>query len=70
MKVRFKASTLVLCVLLAAGLAGIGVLLPRTVQDKRVLDTESAATPTPTVLPFPFPFPLSSFPAACVHLTF
>lgn len=48
MKVRFKASTLVLCVLLAAGLVGIGVLLPRTVQDKRVLDTESAATPTPT----------------------
>lgn len=45
---RSKAMTLVLCAVLLLGLAGVAVLLPRTLQAKRTLDIESAATPTPT----------------------
>lgn len=45
---RSKAMTLVLCAVLLLGLAGVAVLLPRTLQAKRTLEIESAATPTPT----------------------
>ncbi len=40
--------TIVLCVALAGAIAAIALLLPNTLEQKRVLDIESAATPTPT----------------------
>ena len=48
MKGRLRFSTLLCCLMLAAGLVGVAVYLPKANQAKRTLEIESAATPTPT----------------------
>jgi len=48
MNIRLKPFTIVLCIVLAAGLAGIAMIAPKTMDAKRVLDVEQRATPTPT----------------------
>lgn len=48
MKRMPKPMTLLLCAVLAVAVAAIALLLPRTLDSRRVLDRERAATPTPT----------------------
>lgn len=48
MKARIRLSTLICGVLLAAGVAAIVVIAPQTMDAKKRLEIESAATPTPT----------------------
>ncbi len=48
MQIRIKPMTLVLCLVLAAGIAGVAVFYPKMMQAKRAYEVESAATPTPT----------------------
>ena len=45
---KIKPVTLVLCVLLAAGIAAIALIAPGTMEAKEKLAIELAATPTPT----------------------
>ena len=48
MKLRIKPITLVLCAMLAGGALASALLLPGTLDSRRTLEIERAATPTPT----------------------
>lgn len=48
MKLHIKPITLVLCAMLAGGAVAVALLLPGTLDSRRTLEIERAATPTPT----------------------
>lgn len=47
-QITLRPITLILIVLLVAGVTGIALLLPAAMESRRVLDIELSATPTPT----------------------
>ena len=48
MERRIKTGTILLALLLVLGAAGLVIQLPRTLESRRTLEIEAAATPTPT----------------------